>query len=348
MSTGRWGNKNATRYLITGACGQVGQELLPYMRARFGSRNVIASDVRSAPRHMLDGGPFNYLDVTQYDQLARVVLEHGVDAIVHLAAMLPAAGEKSPQLALQVNNAGTANVLELARLNSLRVFCPSSIAVFGPSTPKQLAPDETAMRPSTAYGISKVHMELLGEYYHRKFGVDFRSLRYPGVISSEAMPGGGATDYAVEMFRHAAHIHSTNSTNKTDSTHNTASTAGTYPYRCFLRADATLPMMYMPDLLRATVSLLEAPSRSLSRRTYNVAALSVSPSELAAVIKREVPTFDAVYEPDFRQQIAESWPQHVDDSIARRDWNWTHEFGLEDMAQDMLARLRDSSQQRRR
>jgi threonine 3-dehydrogenase len=287
------------------------------MRALFGPDSVLCTDVRPASEAMLQGGQFETLDVTDQAALERLVIDNGVDAIVHMAALLSATGEQNPQLALHINNTGVTNVLECARVHGLSVFSPSTIAVFGPTTPK-IAPDETVLRPTTMYGVTKVHLELLGEYYHSKFGVDFRSLRYPGVISSLAMPGGGTTDYAVEIY-HEALAHGR--------------------YTSFLSEDTVLPMIYMPDLLKATTDLMCAPVECLTQRTYNVGALSFNPAELAESIAEHLPGFEIDYKPDFRQQIATTWPQVLDDHIARHDWGWAHEYDLDRMTADMLASL---------
>ena len=309
---------DSSSILLTGACGQVGSELLPYLRDLYGASKVIGSDVRPAAPEVMEAGPFVSLDVTDADALEDIVKQHRVGTIIHMAALLSATGEKNPQLALQVNNQGVTNVLECARVHKLSVFSPSTIAVFGPTTPKANTPDNTNMRPTTMYGVTKVHLELLGEYYHSTFGVDFRSLRYPGVISSMAMPGGGTTDYSVEIF-HAALAHG--------------------QYTCFLAEHTMLPMIYMPDLLRATVGLIEADPACLTQRTYNIGAISFTPEQLAASISARLPTFEISYEPDFRQAIADTWPRQLDDSIARRDWGWSHEFDLDAMTVDMLDRL---------
>eukprot|EP00271_Cylindrocystis_brebissonii_P023448 TRINITY_DN9730_c0_g2_i1.p1 TRINITY_DN9730_c0_g2~~TRINITY_DN9730_c0_g2_i1.p1 ORF type:complete len:521 (-),score=47.64 TRINITY_DN9730_c0_g2_i1:1272-2675(-) len=306
------------RYLVTGACGQIGVELVGYMRERLGAEAVIASDVKTRSRDFLASGPFVYLDVQDYEGLARTTLEHGTDVIVHLASLLSAMGERNPQLALKINIQGIQNVLELARQHNLKVYAPSSIAVFGPTTPKDHTPDVTVMEPTTMYGITKVHLELLGRYYQRVYGVDFRSLRYPGVISGRTMPGGGTTDYAVEIYHAALEEGS---------------------YRCFLDAEQLLPMMYMPDCLKATYDLIRAPRESLTQCVYNVSAMSFTPRELASTIQQHLLHFQMLYQPDFRQDIARTWPRTIDDSTARRDWGWKPDFDIQAMTADMLGLL---------
>jgi len=325
MLTGRRGSESEKPggrqkevFLVTGACGQVGSELITHLRKMHGRENVIATDVRSATPAMMAEGPFHYLDVTQHDQLARLVIGEGVNTIVHLAALLSATGELNPKLALQVNLAGVHNVLEIALANKLKVFSPSTIAVFGPTTPRDLTPDDTNMRPTTIYGVTKVHLELLGEYYHNKYGLDFRSLRYPGVISSAAKPGGGTTDYAVEIYHEALQRRA---------------------YKCFLDEDTRLPMVYMPDLLRGTTDLMNAPEENLTQRTYNLNGMSFTPREQAESIRRHIPDFEMEYAPDFRQEIAATWPMRLDDSIARADWGWAPRYSLDDMTSEMLAAL---------
>eukprot|EP00735_Rhodelphis_limneticus_P000745 TRINITY_DN1126_c0_g1::TRINITY_DN1126_c0_g1_i1::g.17377::m.17377 TRINITY_DN1126_c0_g1::TRINITY_DN1126_c0_g1_i1::g.17377 ORF type:complete len:383 (+),score=109.88,sp/Q2KIR8/TDH_BOVIN/51.78/1e-110,Epimerase/PF01370.16/4e-22,RmlD_sub_bind/PF04321.12/2.6e-11,NAD_binding_4/PF07993.7/1e+03,NAD_binding_4/PF07993.7/1e-08,3Beta_HSD/PF01073.14/1.1e-07,Polysacc_synt_2/PF02719.10/0.0011,adh_short/PF00106.20/7.2e+03,adh_short/PF00106.20/0.00037,Chorion_2/PF03964.10/0.23 TRINITY_DN1126_c0_g1_i1:51-1151(+) len=309
------------RFLITGASGQIGLELAPYLRTRYGTDNVIASDVRAPPRSHLDNGPFIYADVMQPDQLARVVLENRITCIIHLASLLSASGERNPALAMKVNTRGIETILELARMNQLSVFAPSTIAAFGDSTPKVNTPNTTIQRPTTIYGVTKVYLELLGEYYHQKFGVDFRSIRYPGIISSESAPGGGTTDYAVDIYYEALRHKQ---------------------YRCFLRPDSELPMMYMPDCLKATADLIEADPKKLSTRVYNVTAMSFTPAQLAAAIAKQVPGFTVSYEDaDFRQKIASSWPRSIDDSVARNDWGWKPQYDIDTMTTHMLMRLKE-------
>mmetsp|Transcript_20056 Transcript_20056/g.50872 ORF Transcript_20056/g.50872 Transcript_20056/m.50872 type:complete len:495 (-) Transcript_20056:1265-2749(-) len=312
------------RFLVTGACGQIGQELIPFLRARVGVENVVASDVKTN-RQLLEAGPFVYLDVCDRDSLARIAIEHGVTHVIHLATLLSAVGERNPQLALKVNTTGIHNVLDLAAAHSFKVYAPSTIAVFGNSSPKVHTPNDTVMQPGTMYGVTKVHQELLGDYYSHKFGVDYRSLRYPGIISANAPPGGGTTDYAVDIFHQALK---------------------TGTYTCFLSEGAVLPMMYMPDCLEATWKLIMAPRAALTRTTYNVAAMSFSPQELAAAIHALLPDFSMTYTPDYRDDIAKTWPQSLDDSLARRDWGWRPRYDLTAMARDMVSQLRRQHAQR--
>ena len=344
------------RVIVTGANGQIGVELVPFLRARYGADAVLATDIARA---RTSGGPFAHLDVTDGAQLQRLVVEHGATTIVHLASLLSAVGERNPQLAMRVNARGAENVLEAAAQHGLRVFAPSTIAVFGASTPRDRTPDPTIMRPSTIYGVTKVYLELLGEYYASKFGVDFRSLRYPGIISNKALPGGGTTDYAVEIYYEAL------KRNRYSCKYRPPAPRAARPPDCprahgqltpecpgtraappptarragFLGPETMLPMMYMPDCIRGTVELLEAPRERLQQRTYNMTAISFTPAELAAAIARLRPGFSISYAPDFRQKIADSWPRSIDDSAATRDWGWRPEFDLDKMSRDMLEEL---------
>lgn len=307
------------RILVTGATGQIGQELIPALRKIYGVENVIASDVKQAPREFSDAGPFVYCDVTDYNMLARVALEHNVDYICHMASLLSAVGEKNPLLAIQVNNRGIENVMQLAHANKLRVFAPSSIAAFGPSSPKVDTPDECIMRPTTIYGVTKVYTELLGEYYNSRYGVDFRSVRFPGIISNKVLPGGGTTDYAVDVYYSAV---------KKD--------AKDRKYCCFLEKDARLPMMYMDDAVSAVVEILSVDDSKLTQRTYNIGSMNFTPSELFSAIQKKVPDLKVEYQPDFRQDIASTWPQSLDDSKAREDWEWNPQYDIDVMTEDML------------
>ena len=308
------------RILVTGADGQIGSELTPALRARYGQENVVATDIAEPCPALCDNGPFEFLDVTQKGAIAAVVDRYNIDTIYHMAAILSATGERKPQLAWNVNANGLYKILEVARERKLtRVFYPSSIAAFGPDTPKDSTPQKTVMRPTTMYGITKVTGELLGNYYFQRFGLDIRSVRYPGIISSETPPGGGTTDYAVEIFYEAIKHKR---------------------YTVFVREDTVLPMMYMPDCIRATIMLMETDLSELKHHAdFNLAGLSFSAGELAAEIKKHIPDFVCEFRPDFRQEIADSWPRTIDDSAAREEWGWEPEYDLATMVEDMLEKL---------
>lgn len=306
--------------LVTGARGQIGSDLVRALRQQHGKEAVIATDLHEPGDDSQETGPYEVVDIQDRARLDAVAQQYNVDTIYHLASLLSARGEQAPDLAWDVNVGGLRNVLEIARENGLKVFWPSSIAVFGPTAPKH-APQQTVLEPTTMYGVTKVSGELLCSYYNRRYGVDVRSLRYPGLISHGTEPGGGTTDYAVEIF-HAAIEHG--------------------EYTCFLEAGARLPMMYMPDAVRATIELMEASKDSISVRTgYNITAFSFSAEELSTAIEKHVEGFVTHYEPDFRQQIAESWPSSIDDSAARSDWGWKPEYTLEEMVSDMLTHLKE-------
>jgi len=309
------------KIMVTGAAGQIGTELIKVLRKNLGSQNVLATDIQAQP--FLEtgaSGPFELLDVTKRKDIERIVNKHGIDTIYHMAAILSATGEKKPQLAWDVNLNGTANILETAREHRMkRVFIPSSIAVFGPETPRLNTPQETILKPKTIYGITKVAGELLGNYYVDRFGLDVRGCRFPGIISHETLPGGGTTDYAVAIFYEAVKNRR---------------------YTCFLEKDTRLPMMYMPDCLKSIVDLMNADfSRLKHHADFNLAAMSFTPGELAAQIKKHIPEFVCKYKPDFRQAIAESWPMTIDDSAARAEWRWSPKYDLAAMTQDMLGVL---------
>ncbi|WP_034262332.1 NAD-dependent epimerase/dehydratase family protein [Altibacter lentus] len=309
------------RILIIGASGQIGTELTVSLRQRYGNHKVIASDIVEGDAAMLADGPFEILDAMDYDAVQDVVMRHEITEVYLMAAMLSATAEKFPMKAWNLNMNSLFNVLNLARDKKIeKIFWPSSIAVFGPTTPKTDTPQRTVMEPSTVYGISKQTGERWCEYYHKRFGVDVRSIRYPGLISYTAPPGGGTTDYAVDIY-HKALKHKN--------------------YVCFLKEDTTLPMMYMEDAIKATVGIMEAPAESIKiRSAYNLAAFSFNPEEIAASIRKHIPDFKISYEPDFRQAIADSWPQSIDDSEARKDWGWSHAFSLEEMTAVMLKNLK--------
>ena len=308
------------RILVTGADGQIGSELTPALRERYGSENVVATDIAEPIPALRDGGPFEFLDVTHRGAIAAVVDRYNIDTVYHMAAILSATGERKPHLAWNVNVNGLYKILEIARERKVtRVFCPSSIAAFGPETPRDNTPQETVLRPTTMYGVTKVTGEMLGNYYFRRFGLDVRSARYPGIISSETPPGGGTTDYAVEIFYEAIKHKR---------------------YTCFVRENTVLPMMYMPDCIRATIMLMEADLSQLKHHAdFNLAGLSFSAGELAAEIKKHIPEFVCEYKPDFRQEIADSWPRTIDDSAAREEWGWEPQYDLAAMVADMLEKL---------
>jgi nucleoside-diphosphate-sugar epimerase len=306
------------KILVTGAVGQIGSELTVELRRRYGAGNVVATGHRTKPSAALcEDGPFEFIDVVRRETLEAVVEKYDIDTIYHMAAVLSAVGEKRPHLAWNVNINGLYNVLEVARERELsRVFCPSSIAVFGPETPRDHTPQETVLRPTTMYGVSKVAGELLCEYYVRRFGVDARGVRYPGIISSETLPGGGTTDYAVAIYYEAI---------------------ANRRYTCFVREDTVLPMMYMPDCIKGTIDLMEADFGQLKHHAdFNMAAMSFSAGELAAGIKKHIPEFEVEYRPDSRQVIADSWPRSIDDRAAREEWGWQPEYDLAAMTADML------------
>ncbi|NEP16694.1 MAG: NAD-dependent epimerase/dehydratase family protein [Leptolyngbya sp. SIO4C1] len=304
--------------LVTGATGQVGSDLVPALRALQGADRVVASGRRVVPSSPTRGR-YESLDVTDLAQLETLVRRYEIQTIYHLAGMLSARGEQQPERCWQVNVGGLQNVLNLAQRYHLKVFWPSSIAAFGPSTPKFQTPQDTVQAPTTLYGITKVTGELLCQYYAQQFGVDVRSLRLPGLVSYRAQPGGGTTDFAVEMFYAALQNR---------------------PYTCFVQPDTRLPMMYMPDAVEAILQLMRARPEVLSvRSSYNLAAVSFSAQELATEIRRRVPGFTCRYQPDFRQAIANSWPVTIDDSRARQDWGWQPVYGLSNLVKEMLQQL---------
>jgi nucleoside-diphosphate-sugar epimerase len=307
------------KILVTGALGQIGCELTAALKKKYGAKNVITSDLKinAASEEFL---PYETLDVTNKLRLAAIIKKYDIKIIYHLAAILSAAGEKNPDLCWNVNMKGLYNVLEVAReLSVKQIICPSSIAVFGPETPRHNTPQETIILPKTMYGLTKAAGELLCQYYVTKFGIDVRGLRYPGLISHKTLPGGGTTDYAVEIFYEAI-------------------TKGFY--NCFLEADTVLPMMYMPDAIRGTMELAETNfARLKNNANFNFSGISFSCAELAGEIKKHIPDFKINYAPDFRQKIAESWPHSVDDSAAQKQWGWKAEYDLQKMTRDMIINL---------
>jgi nucleoside-diphosphate-sugar epimerase len=306
--------KKIKKIMVTGAAGQIGSELTPILRERYGDDNILATDIVVKKDN---AGFFESVDVTEKASIEEAVKKHRIDTIYHLAAVLSAKGEENPALAWNVNINGVYNILEVAREYKInRIFIPSSIAAFGPETPRDNTPQETILRPKTMYGLTKVAGELLGDYYVQSFNIDVRGCRFPGIISHKTLPGGGTTDYAVEIFFAAVK-------NKR--------------YTCFLREDTVLPMMYMPDCLRAAVDLMEADFSHLKHHTdFNVSAMSFSAGELVEEIKKHIPEFVCEYKPDFRQKIADSWPKSIDDFSAREEWGWKPQYDLASMTKDML------------
>lgn len=311
---------NKERILVIGACGQIGVELTLALRKIYGGSNVIASDLREENELLKGTGPYVSLDVMNKEMLHVQVIRQNITQIYLMAAILSATGEKNPPLAWNLNMTGLLNVLDIAKEEKLtKVYWPSSIAVFGPTSPKMNCPQHTIIEPTTVYGISKFAGEFWCKYYHQRYGVDVRSLRYPGLISYKSAPGGGTTDYAVEIFHEALEEKK---------------------YTSFLKEDTYLPMMYMPDAIRATIELMECSAEKINIRTsYNISGMSFSPKEIAAAVKKHIPEFSMDYKPDYRQAIADSWPQSIDDSIARNDWGWMPEFDLERMTMDMFENL---------
>ena len=306
--------------LLTGALGQLGSELTPALRARYGAERVIATDVRDAPGDPLASGPHYQLDCRDGERLTEIVRRHRVDAVFHLAALLSAVAEHEPQRAWETNIGGLYTVLEVARNEHCAVFTPSSIAAFGPSAPRDYTPQDTIQRPTSMYGVTKTTGELLCDYYHFRFGVDTRGVRYPGIISNVTLPGGGTTDYAVDMYYAAASGRS---------------------YKCFLKGDTYLDMMYMPDAIKAALDLMEAePTKLRHRNAFNISAMSFCPEDEAAYIRRYIPEFEVSYEIDpVRQALANSWPNSLEDYAARVEWGWSPDFDLEAMTRDMLTTL---------
>jgi nucleoside-diphosphate-sugar epimerase len=305
------------KILVIGASGQIGVELTLALRKIYGNNNVIASDLREENPLLKGTGPYVSMDVMNKEMLHVQVIRQGITQIYLLAAILSATGEKNPNLAWHLNMQGLLNVLDIAREEKLsKVYWPSSIAVFGPTSPKINCPQQTIIEPTTVYGISKYAGEFWCNYYFNRYGVDVRSLRYPGLISYKSAPGGGTTDYAIEIFHEALEEKK---------------------YQCFLNEDTYLPMMYMEDAIKATLELMEAPASKITVRTsYNVSGMSFSPKEISEEIKKHIPDFEITYKADYRQAIADSWPQSIDDSVARNDWGWQEDYNLEKMTKEMF------------
>lgn len=309
-----------SRILILGACGQIGTELTAALRQKYGNHKVIASDIREGEPELMKSGPFEIIDATDYEAIENIVIRYEISEVYLMAAMLSATAEKFPMKGWNLNMNSLFNVLNLAKEKKIeKIFWPSSIAVFGPTTPKQNTPQRTVMEPSTVYGISKQTGERWCEYYFNKYNVDVRSIRYPGIISWQTMPGGGTTDYAIDIY-HKALKHK--------------------KYICFLNGETTLPMMFMDDAIKATIDIMSAPAEQIKNRSsYNLAAISFNPEQIAESIRKQIPEFTISYEPDFRQAIADSWPQSIDDTDARTDWDWKHSYDLDAITEVMIQNL---------
>merc|ERR1712071_527400 len=308
------------RILITGGLGQLGTGLASMLRAKYGSENVILSDIIRPTKAVKEAGPYLFADILDFKCLQEMVVNYRIDWLVHFSALLSAVGEQNVPLAIRVNIEGLHNVMELAKQYRLRLFVPSTIGAFGPESPRNPTPNLCIQRPKTIYGVSKVHGELLGEYYNHRFGLDFRCLRFPGVISSDTSPGGGTTDYAVQIFHDALN---------------------TGKFQCYLKPDTRLPMMYITDALRSLCEFMALPEEKLKQRTYNVTAMSFTPEEIVQSVRRHVPDLQVSYAPDSRQQIAESWPEVFDDSEARAEWNWAPQYDIDGMVDLMIERCRN-------
>lgn len=309
-----------SRILILGACGQIGTELTAALRQKYGNHKVIASDIREGEPELMKSGPFEIIDATDYEAIENIVIRYEISEVYLMAAMLSATAEKFPMKGWNLNMNSLFNVLNLAKEKKIeKIFWPSSIAVFGPTTPKQNTPQRTVMEPSTVYGISKQTGERWCEYYFNKYNVDVRSIRYPGIISWQTMPGGGTTDYAIDIYHKALKYKK---------------------YICFLNGETTLPMMFMDDAIKATIDIMSAPAEQIKNRSsYNLAAISFNPEQIAESIRKQIPEFTISYEPDFRQAIADSWPQSIDDTDARTDWDWKHSYDLDAITEVMIQNL---------
>ena len=307
------------KILVTGASGQIGIELTAALREKYGTENVMAIDIRET--EIAKSGPFKICNILDFNKYKKIVIDNNIGTVYHLAAILSATGEKNPKLCFDVNMNGLQNVLEVAKEFDQKIFCPSSIAVFGPDVPKENTPQDVALNPTTVYGLTKVAGELLCDYYFNKYNVDVRGIRYPGLISWKNKPSGGTTDYAVEIYFGAAENEQ---------------------YECFVSEDTRLPMMYMPDAIRGTLELMGAPLNSLKNHSnYNLSGMSFSAAELADAIQKIVPNFKCTFKPDYRQKIADSWPISIDDESARKEWGWKPSFDITSMTKDMMKNLRN-------